>query len=181
MLSQVLSQDPGRACCVWVTWPEPISAAASSWLGGKCSWHGPQRACRACVPLVLRSGSAGSGMRTIYSFGIVEFMLKGPLCSSCPVYTGPRLAPRPCALSLRQYSLPPAGPEQGLGPRAQERGLPCCPCHHRHSRTLVSVSSSGAGPRVSTCLSVCRLGCWLVFFPLPTRHHKGFLRSSIPS
>lgn len=151
MLSQVLSQDPGRACCVWVTWPEPISAAASSWLGGKCSWHGPQRACRACVPLVLRSGSAGSGMRTIYSFGIVEFMLKRPLCSSCPVYTGPRLAPRPCALSLRQYSLPPAGPEQGLGPRAQERGLPCCPCHHRHSRTLVSVSSSGAGPRVSTC------------------------------
>lgn len=20
-----LSQDPGRACCVWVTWPEPLS------------------------------------------------------------------------------------------------------------------------------------------------------------
>lgn len=58
-------------------------------------------------------------MRTIYSFGIVEFMLKRLLCSSCPVCTGPRLAPRPCALSLRQDSLPPAGPEQGLGPRSE--------------------------------------------------------------
>lgn len=58
-------------------------------------------------------------MRTIYSFGIVEFMLKRPLCSGCPVCTGPRLAPRPCALSLRQDSLPPAGPEQGLGPRSE--------------------------------------------------------------
>lgn len=46
-------------------------------------------------------------------------MLKRPLCSSCPVYIGPRLAPRPCALSLRQDSLPPAGPEQGLEPRSE--------------------------------------------------------------
>lgn len=58
-------------------------------------------------------------MRTVYSLGVVEFMLERLLCRGCPVYKGPRLAPRPCALSLRQDSLPPAGPEQGLGPRSE--------------------------------------------------------------
>lgn len=124
MLSQVLSQDPGRACCVWVTWPELLSLLlpAPDWvesaLGmGLSMWieHG-----RALVPLWSWDQELqGSGMRTIYSFGIVEFMLKRPLCSGCPVYIGPRLAPRPCALSLRQDSLPPAGPEQGLEPRSE--------------------------------------------------------------
>lgn len=59
MLSQVLSQDPGRTCCVWVTWPEPLSLLlpAPDWvesaLGmGLSVWaeHG-----RMLAPLVLRA------------------------------------------------------------------------------------------------------------------------------
>lgn len=120
-------------------------------------------------------------MRTIYSLGIVEFMLERLLCRGCPVYKGPRLAPRPCALSLRQDSLPPAGPEPGLGPRSEATpAVPATiaipePCQ------CFLVWGKAQSQHRSVRPSVRRLGCWLVFFPVSTRHHKGFLWSSLPS
>lgn len=75
MLSQVLSQDLGRTCCVWVTSPEPLSLLlpAPDWvesaLGmGLSVWaeHG-----RVLAPLVLRA----SGLQVASGYAL--FILLG--------------------------------------------------------------------------------------------------------
>lgn len=102
-------------------------------------------------------------------------MLKRLLCGGCPVYRGPRLVPRPCALSLEQDSLPPAGPEQGLGPGVRHPlFLPPLPFQNP-----VSVFLSGAGPRASThprllacvlpCINPTSQGLSLVLYPFLTK------------
>lgn len=102
-------------------------------------------------------------------------MLKRLLRGGCPVYRGPRLAPRPCALSLEQDSLPPAGPEQGLGPGVRHPlFLPPLPFQNP-----VSVFLSGAGPRASThpgllacvlpCINPTSQGLSLVLYPFLTK------------
>lgn len=69
----------------------------------------------------------------------------------------PALWRLPC-LPGAQVSLPALCQGPRGGPGAQEEGAPprppCCQCH---SRTLVSVSCGGAGPRESTCLALLSL------------------------
>ncbi|EDL93314.1 dolichyl pyrophosphate phosphatase 1 (predicted), isoform CRA_e [Rattus norvegicus] len=109
-------------------------------------------------------------------------MLERLLCRGCPVYKGPRLAPRPCALSLRQDSLPPAGPEPGLGPRSEATpAVPATIAIPEPCQCFLVWVRPRASTRPSVRPSVRRLGCWLMFFPVSTRHHKGFLWSSLPS
>lgn len=131
---------------------------------------------RVLAPLVLRSGS---GMRTIYSLGIVEFMLERLLCRGCLVYKGPRLASRPCALSLPQDSLPPARPEPGLGPRSEATpAVPATiaipePCQCFLVWGKAQSQHLSVHPSVGWAAGLCS--------SLSTRHHKGFLWSSLPS
>lgn len=107
-------------------------------------------------------------------------MLERLLCRGCPVYKGPRLAPRPCALSLRQDSLPPAGPEQGRGPRSEATpAVPAtiaipepCQCF------LVWGKAQSQHPSVHPSVGWAAGLCSSLYQP---RHHKGFLWSSLPS
>lgn len=107
-------------------------------------------------------------------------MLKRLLFGGCPVYRGPRLAPRPCALSLGQDSLPPAGPEQGLGPRSEASpavpatiAIPepcqCFPVWGRAQSQHPSVLLAGLPACVLPCVNPTSQGLSLLLYPFLTK------------